>query len=129
MQQSALEEVDHLAWCEQRINELGGRKSLLNPLWYAGSFTLGTIAGIAGDRWNLGFVAETEKQVVAHLEGHLGTLSQEDQRSKEVLSQMKLDENEHAQSAIDAGANPLPSPIKKIMGLTASIMTKTAHWI
>ncbi|NKB76951.1 MAG: 2-polyprenyl-3-methyl-6-methoxy-1,4-benzoquinone monooxygenase [Gammaproteobacteria bacterium] len=129
MQQSALEEIDHLAWCEQRINELGGRKSLLNPLWYAGSFTLGTMAGIAGDKWNLGFVAETERQVVAHLETHLGALPEKDQRSREVISQMKTDENIHAQAAITAGANPLPAPIKRLMGLASKVMTNTAHWI
>ncbi len=103
MQQSALEEIDHLAWCEQRIEELGGRKSLLNPLWYLGSFTIGTVAGIAGDKWNLGFVAETERQVVDHLEGHLGALSGKDKRSREVISQMKEDESEHAKAAIAAG--------------------------
>ncbi len=129
MQQSALEEIDHLAWCEQRIEELGGRKSLLNPLWYLGSFTIGTVAGIAGDKWNLGFVAETERQVVDHLEGHLGALSGKDKRSREVISQMKEDESEHAKAAIAAGASPLPGPIRKLMGLTAMIMTKTAHWI
>ena len=129
MQQSAQEEVDHLAWCEQRIAELGGRTSLLNPIWYAGSFTMGTLAGMAGDKWNLGFVAETERQVVAHLESHLGVLPEADHRSREIISQMKSDESEHAKMAVDAGANPLPKPIRKLMGLTARIMTKTAHWI
>ena len=129
MQHSAQEEVDHLAWCEQRIQELGGRKSLLNPLWYAGSFTIGTLAGIAGDKWNLGFVAETEKQVVRHLEEHLGELPETDYRSREIIEQMKADENEHAQLAQASGALPLPTPIRGLMKLASKVMTNTAHWI
>ena len=129
MQQSSMEENDHLEWCEKRINELGGRKSLLNPVWYAGSFAIGTAAGIAGDRWSLGFVAETEKQVVRHLEDHLGRLSPDDNRSRAILEQMKTDEGEHATAALHAGGNPLPEPIQRAMGVMSKVMTKTAYWI
>ncbi len=129
MQQAASEEIDHLAWCEQRIEELGGRKSLLNPIWYAGSFAIGTLAGIAGDKWNLGFVAETEKQVVAHLDDHLGKLPESDLRSKEVVAQMKEDEAAHAEQAMEAGAETLPPAVKKLMTLASKVMTKTAYWV
>ena len=129
MRQAAQEEVDHLAWCEQRIEELGGRKSLLNPLWYAGSFAIGTLAGIAGDRWNLGFVAETERQVVDHLEGHLGKLPEDDRRSREVVAQMKTDEQHHGEQAVAAGAAELPPPIKRLMKCASGVMTRTAYWV
>ena len=129
MQQAAAEEIDHLAWCSQRIEELGGRKSLLNPLWYSGSFAIGSLAGIAGDKWNLGFVAETEQQVVDHLQDHLGKLPENDIRSREVVSQMQIDESSHAQQAIDAGGAELPVMIKKAMSLASRFMTRTAHWI
>lgn len=129
MRQAANEEVDHLAWCEQRLDELGARKSLLNPLWYSGAFAIGTIAGIAGDKWNLGFVAETEKQVVDHLESHLSSLPENDTRSREVVAQMKLDEAAHAEMAKNAGAAPLPEPVSKLMRLSSEVMTRTAHWI
>ena len=129
MRKAADEEVDHLAWCEQRIEELGSRKSLLNPLWYAGSFAVGTIAGIAGDRWNLGFVAETERQVADHLEGHLGKLPEKDQRSREIVSQMKEDEMQHGEQAVAAGAAELPLPVKRLMKCAAGVMTRTAYWI
>ena len=129
MRHSAEEETDHLAWCEQRLEELGGQKSLLNPVWYAGSFAIGTIAGLAGDRWNLGFVAETEKQVVQHLEKHLGQLPQHDTRSREVVSQMKTDEQQHADLAMAAGASELPAPVKRLMQTASRVMTRTAHWI
>lgn len=129
MQQSAQEENDHLEWCETRITELGGRKSLLNPLWYSGSFVIGAAAGIAGDRWNLGFVAETEKQVVRHLERHLEKLSPDDERSRAILEQMKTDEGEHATAALQAGGRELPPPVRQGMRLMSKLMTRTAYWI
>lgn len=129
MQSAAAEEVDHLAWCEQRLEELGSRKSVLNPLWYAGSFAIGATAGIAGDKWNLGFVAETERQVVEHLESHLAVLPEQDHRSREVVEQMKHDESEHAKMAVDAGAAMLPAPVKSLMKLASRVMTRTAYWL
>lgn len=129
LEQAAREETEHLAWTERRIEELGGRKSLLNPAWYAGSFALGALAGLAGDRWNLGFLAETERQVVAHLEGHLRKLPQEDRRSRAVLEQMKEDEARHATSAVRHGAAELPEPAKAAMRLSSKVMTETAFWI
>ena len=129
MQQAAVEETDHLAWCEQRLDELGSRKSVLNPLWYGASFTIGAVAGMAGDKWNLGFVAETEKQVVAHLDDHLGRLPDKDERSRQVISQMRSDEASHAEQAVNAGAAELPTAIKGLMTLASRIMTRTAYWI
>jgi len=129
LEQAAREETEHLAWTEQRIEALGGRKSLLNPAWYAGSFALGALAGLAGDRWNLGFLAETERQVVAHLDGHLRRLPAEDRKSRAVLEQMKEDEARHATSAIKHGAAELPEPAKAAMRLTSKVMTETAFWI
>ncbi len=129
MQHAAREEIDHLAWCERRIAELGARKSLLNPLWYAGAFAVGSAAGVAGDKWNLGFVAETERQVVAHLEAHLGRLAEHDLRSREVVEQMQQDEAKHARQAIAAGAAELPAVAKRLMRFAAKIMTKTAYWL
>ncbi len=129
MRHAAAEENDHLAWCEQRIQELGARKSLLNPLWRVGAFAIGSAAGIAGDRWSLGFVAETERQVVKHLENHLGLLPQNDTRSRAVVAQMKEDEHRHAEAAVQAGAAELPPPIKGLMRLAAKMMTSTAYWI
>ena len=129
MKQASEEEIDHLAWCEQRLEELGGRKSFLNPFWYAGSFAIGTAAGLAGDKWNLGFVAETEKQVVQHLDGHLGKLPKSDLRSREVVAQMKEDEAKHAEEAIDAGAAELPLPVKSLMKIASGVMTRAAYWI
>ena len=129
MTQAAVEENDHLAWCEQRLDELGARQSLLNPLWRAGAFAIGGVAGIAGDKWNLGFVAETERQVVAHLESHLGKLPHNDRRSREVVAQMQADENRHAEAAIDAGGAELPPAVKELMRGAAKVMTTTAHWI
>ncbi|MGR3984103.1 MAG: 2-polyprenyl-3-methyl-6-methoxy-1,4-benzoquinone monooxygenase [Gammaproteobacteria bacterium] len=129
LRDAAAEENDHLAWCEQRLDELGARPSLLNPLWRLGAFTLGAAAGIAGDKWNLGFVAETERQVAAHLDGHLSKLPENDARSREVVAQMREDELAHADSATAAGAAELPQPVKRAMGLAARVMTSTAHWI
>ena len=129
MVQAAREENDHLRWCEDRIEALGGKKSLLNPIWYAGSFALGAVAGLIGDRWNLGFLAETEHQVEKHLEGHLDRLPESDARSRAVVRQMKEDELSHATSALQAGAAELPDPIKNWMRLTSRVMTKTSNWL
>lgn len=129
MRQSSAEENDHLNWCERRLKELGGHTSLLNPLWYAGSFTIGSLAGLAGDRWNLGFVAETERQVVRHLESHLGRLSPRDTRSRAIIEQMKIDEGEHASAATIAGGSELPEPVKRGMQSLSRLMTGTAYWV
>lgn len=129
MEQSAAEESDHLAWCEQRLTELGGRRSLLNPLWYAGSFAIGALAGIAGDRWSLGFVAETERQVVRHLDKHLDNLPERDTRSRAILEQMRTDEAEHGEKASDAGGQDLPQPIPQLMSAVSGVMTRAAYWI
>jgi ubiquinone biosynthesis monooxygenase Coq7 len=127
LEQAAREETEHLAWTERRIEELGGRKSLLNPAWYAGSFAIGALAGLAGDRWNLGFLAETERQVVAHLDGHLKRLPEEDRKSRAVLESMRTDEARHATSAIGHGAAELPAPAKAFMRLTSRLMTGTSE--
>lgn len=129
LQQAAKEETDHLAWCEGRINELGGRKSLLNPLWYAGSFGLGTVAGLCGDQWNLGFLAETEQQVGAHLASHLEQLSEHDLKTRKIVAQMQQDESEHAATAMALGGKTLPAPIQFGMKLASSMMTKTAYYL
>lgn len=124
---AADEETEHLAWTERRIGELGGRKSLLNPLWYAGALTMGLVAGRFGDKWNLGFLAETERQVEAHLDGHLETLPTQDLRSREVVDQMRIDEIRHADTAVKLGAAELPTPVRAAMKLAARIMTGTAY--
>ena len=129
MAHAAAEENDHLAWCQQRLTELGGRTSLLNPVWYAGSFALGALAGLAGDRWSLGFVAETERQVVRHLDGHLHQLAASDRRSCAILEQMKVDETGHGTAAIRAGGRRLPAPVRALMGLASRVMTTTAYRI
>lgn len=129
MERAALEENDHLAWCERRTKELGSHTSLLNPLWYAGSLAIGALAGRIGDKWSLGFIVETEHQVVRHLEDHLGRLPPSDERSRAILSQMKVDEAHHATTAFEAGAAPLPDPVKRLMTLTSRLMTTTAYWI
>lgn len=129
MRQSALEEGDHLAWCEKRLIELGSHTSYLNPLWYTGSFMIGLTAGLIGDRWSLGFLAETENQVVRHLENHLERLPAKDTESQKILEQMKIDEAEHRDAAINAGAATLPQPIKKLMTLVSKVMVKTAYRI
>ncbi|MGB5614479.1 MAG: 2-polyprenyl-3-methyl-6-methoxy-1,4-benzoquinone monooxygenase [Sedimenticolaceae bacterium] len=127
MERSAAEENDHLDWCEQRVEELGGRLSLLNPLWYAGSFALGTVAGIAGDKWSLGFVAETENQVEGHLDEHLQQVPAEDLRTRAILEQMKADEIEHGKKALDHGGTRLPAPVRALMRVTAKVMTKSVY--
>jgi ubiquinone biosynthesis monooxygenase Coq7 len=124
------EETDHLAWCEQRLQELGGRPSLLNPLWYAGAFTIGYAAAkLGGDRMSLGFVVETERQVEAHLESHLGLLPANDGQSRAIVAQMKLDEAQHAKEALAAGAAELPAPFKALMKVASKVMTTVAHRI
>ena len=127
--QAAREEEDHLAWSAERIRELGGRPSLLNPLWYAGSFALGAAAGFLGDKWNLGFLAETERQVEGHLEGHLDRLPAQDGKSRAIVNEMKVDEARHACTALEHGAAELPEPAKLAMKLGSRIMTRTAYWI
>lgn len=126
---SGREEMDHLAWCETRLQELGSHTSYLNSIWYAGSFAIGLAAGLAGDKWSLGFVAETEKQVENHLEDHLEKLPMEDQRSRAIVDQMRLDEIEHGQAAISAGGAVLPEPIKRFMQAISKVMTTTAYKI
>lgn len=129
MEHAALEENDHLEWCESRAKELGTHVSLLNPLWYMGSVSIGALAGLAGDKWSLGFVVETENQVVKHLEEHEAQLSPDDQKTRAILSQMKEDEAHHADIAKSAGGADFPVPIKGLMQLTSKIMTRTAYWI
>ena len=129
MEQAAQEENDHLAWNEERIREFGGHTSYLNPLWYAGSFAIGALAGVIGDKWSLGFVAETEKQVVQHLDGHLQRLPTEDRKSRAILEQMRDDEGRHATVAIESGGAELPEPVRQLMRLTSKVMTETAYWI
>ena len=126
---SAQEEMDHLAWCETRLQELGSHTSYLNPIWYAGSFAIGLAAGLAGDKWSLGFVAETEKQVENHLESHLHKLPVEDQRSRAIVDQMRVDEIEHGQAALSAGGAVLPEPIQRLMQVMSKVMTNTAYKI
>jgi 3-demethoxyubiquinol 3-hydroxylase len=129
MQQAADEEIDHLNWCKQRLDELETHPSYLSPLWYLGSFSIGVLAGGLGDKWSLGFVAETEHQVVEHLHSHIAKLPERDEKSRAILEQMKIDESHHASMAIDSGAAELPAPIKKLMKLSSLVMTTTAYWI
>jgi len=125
--QAAAEEEDHLAWSAGRIRELGGRLSLLNPLWYGGAFALGAAAGALGDRHSLGFLAETERQVEAHLTGHLARLAPGDRRTRAVIEAMRADEAKHRQTAIELGAAELPQPVKHAMRVMAKVMTTVAH--
>jgi len=127
LQQASKEETEHLAWCEKRIQELGGHTSFLNPIWYAGSFTLGAIAGAIGDKWNLGFLAETERQVGAHLDKHLQELPVSDDKSRAILEQMKVDEAEHADTAVRLGGADLPKPVKAAMQQMSKVMTSTTY--
>lgn len=129
MQEAAREEIDHLFWCESRLKELNSRTSYFDPLWYFGSLTIGIAAGLAGDKWNLGFVAETERQVVKHLSSHLEKLPADDQKSRAIIEQMREDEAKHATMAVDSGAAELPDFIKTIMTRTAKIMTSITYWI
>ncbi len=129
MQQAAAEETDHLAWCEQRLRELGGRTSVLNPFWYAGSFVIGALAGALGDRVSLGFISETEKQVESHLRGHLERLPAADLRSRALLEQMQHDEIQHGERAVALGGARLPFPLRLAMRLTSRVMTRGAYWL
>lgn len=129
MREAADEEVDHLAWCAERIHELDSHTSYLNPLWFAGSFALGVTAGIIGDRWSLGFVAETENQVVGHLDSHLEKLPSSDRKSRAIVSQMRKDEAKHAAAASAAGGKDLPSLIKFAMTAMSKVMTSVAYWV
>jgi len=129
LEKAAAEEGDHLAWCRERLDELGSRPSLLNPLWYAGSVAIGALAGLAGDRMSLGFMAETERQVEGHLADHLDRLPADDARSRTIVREMQADEIGHGRAALEAGGVELPQPIPKLMRLAARIMTGTAYWI
>jgi ubiquinone biosynthesis monooxygenase Coq7 len=129
MEQAAVEENDHLAWTEERIRELGTHTSVLAPLWYAGSFAIGALAGIAGDQWSLGFVAETEHQVVRHLDAHLARLPEQDVKSRAILEQMRTDEAQHATAALAAGGASLPAPVRQVMAWTSKAMTSSAYWL
>jgi ubiquinone biosynthesis monooxygenase Coq7 len=129
MRQSAAEEMDHLAWCEGRLQELNGRTSLLNPLWYAGSWAIGALAGALGDRISLGFIRETERQVESHLRGHLDRLPAADRRSRSILEQMTHDEIQHGEKAAAWGATELPFPLRAAMRLTSRVMTGASYWL
>jgi ubiquinone biosynthesis monooxygenase Coq7 len=126
LDKAAEEENDHLAWCEERLRNLNERVSVLNPFWYAGSFVLGALASATGDRWSLGFLAETERQVTRHLEGHLERLPPGDAKSRAIVAQMREDEAKHATTAVKAGAAELPEPVRLLMALAAKVMTTTA---
>lgn len=129
LKQAALEETEHLAWCETRIQQLGGHTSLLNPMFYAGSLTLGVIAGVLGDRWNLGFLAETEQQVGEHLASHLDKLPVADKKTRAIIEQMQVDEAQHAQQAVQLGGAELPAPVRFFMKQSSKLMTTSAHYL
>ncbi|WP_216937683.1 MULTISPECIES: 2-polyprenyl-3-methyl-6-methoxy-1,4-benzoquinone monooxygenase [unclassified Acinetobacter] len=129
MEQAAIEEQDHLAWCEDRLKELDSHTSLLNPVWYGLSFGMGAIAGIAGDKYSLGFVAETERQVSMHLQHHISQLPPQDERSRRILEQMNEDELHHRETALNAGGVDLPVPVKMTMTAISKLMTKTSYFI
>ena len=129
MEQAASEELDHLSWCNKRLEELDSKPSTLNPIWYGMSFTIGAVAGLIGDKWSLGFVHETEEQVVKHLDSHLDKLSSKDLRTKSVIEQMRIDEEQHSQDALDAGAELLPNEVKELMSKVAKVMTNTSYHI
>lgn len=129
LQEAADEEVDHLAWTAKRIDSLGGRLSMLNPVWYAGSFAIGAAAALVSDKISLGFVAETENQVSAHLLSHLDKLPPSDSRSRAIVKQMDIDERQHATNAVDMGGVELPEPVRRAMHATGRIMTSTSYWV
>ncbi|HEX5539659.1 MAG TPA: 2-polyprenyl-3-methyl-6-methoxy-1,4-benzoquinone monooxygenase [Methylophilaceae bacterium] len=129
LRQAAQEETEHLAWCEGRIHELGGRTSVLNPIWYGGSFALGTLAGALGKRWNMGFLAETERQVGWHLVEHMAKLPEHDAKSRAILAQMQTDEAAHADNAVRHGAAELPKPVKSAMRHLSKLMTRTSYYL
>ena len=129
LEQAAREETEHLSWCETRIHELGSHTSYLNPLWYTGSLAIGAFAGALGDKWNLGFLAETERQVERHLASHLTRLPAADMKSRAIVEQMKTDEAQHAITAMEQGGVALPMPVKKSMQLTSKLMTQATYWV
>lgn len=126
---AAAEERDHLAWCEHRLDQLGASTSVLNPVWYAGSFTLGIVSGLAGDRWSMAFLVETERQVEHHLAGHLDKITPDDADSRAILEQMQIDEARHGQSGQAHGAMPMPMPIQQAMRLMSKVMTRASYWV
>ena len=129
MEQAASEELDHLSWCNKRLEELNNKPSVLNPIWYGMSFSIGAVAGLVGDKWSLGFVHETEEQVVKHLDGHLDNLSKKDLKTKVVIEQMRIDEEQHSHDALEAGAEILPDEIKNLMSNFAKVMTNSSYHI
>jgi ubiquinone biosynthesis monooxygenase Coq7 len=129
MTRAAEEELDHLGWCEQRLGELDSRPSRLSPLWYGGAFAIGAASGILGDKWSLGFIEETERQVADHLTGHLDRLPSADEKSRAIVKQMRDEEEQHGANARDAGAASLPTPIRRLMQATAKVMTGSAYWV
>ncbi len=129
LQQAAQEETEHLAWTAERVHELGSHLSVLNPVWYTGSLALGAVAGLLGDKWNLGFLAETERQVGGHLQSHLASLPPQDAKSRAVVQQMYVDETQHSEMARRMGGADLPEPVKMLMQASSKIMTKTAYWV
>jgi ubiquinone biosynthesis monooxygenase Coq7 len=129
LQQAAQEETEHLAWTAKRVHELGGHLSLLNPFWYTGSLAIGAVAGLLGDRWNLGFLAETERQVGDHLQSHLDRLPPQDEKSRAIVAQMYTDEVGHADMARSLGGAELPQPVQLAMKLNAKVMTGTTYWV
>ena len=129
MEQAASEELDHLSWCNKRLEELNNKPSVLNPIWYGMSFSIGAVAGLVGDKWSLGFVHETEEQVVKHLDGHLDNLSKKDLKTKVVIEQMRIDEEQHSHDALEAGAEILPDEIKDLMSKVAKLMTNSSYHI
>ena len=126
---AAGEEHDHLAWCEARLSEMGGNKSLLSPVFYVGSFGMGVLSGLLGDKWSMGFLVETERQVEAHLHDHLGRISPRDRSSRAILEAMRDDEIRHGQSGVQHGAHPLPRPVKAAMSIFSKVMTRSTYWV
>ena len=129
LSEAAQEETEHLAWTARRVHELGGHISVLNPLWYGSSLAIGAVAGALGDKWNLGFLAETERQVGAHLQSHLNKLPGNDYKSRAIVKQMYTDETQHAEMALGLGASELPLSVKLLMKLSGAVMTRTAYWV
>ena len=129
LQRAAQEETEHLAWTAKRVHELGGHLSLLNPFWYTGSLAIGAMAGLLGDKWNLGFLAETERQVGHHLQSHLDRLPQQDEKSRAIVAQMHTDEVGHADMAVSLGATELPQPVQLAMKLNGKVMTGISYWV
>lgn len=129
LERAAGEERDHLAWCAERVEELGGRTSILAPAFYVGAWTIGVVSGLMGDRWSMGFLVETERQVEAHLEGHLDRLAQADTKSRAIVDRMRLDEIEHGDAGLRHGGIPLPPPVRSAMRASAKLMTATTYWV